>query len=92
MQRRRWSAQSLAVSADTQQMKQAPVDGYVAPLAEATSAAPAPVVEPGENRDFTVADYRGYLLCSAGSCGRGPSDQEAAQRETPTGTALSSRR
>ena len=43
--RRRWSAQSLAVSADTQQMKQAPVDGYVAPVAEATSAAPAPVDE-----------------------------------------------
>ena len=43
--RRRWSAQSLAVSADTQQMKQAPVDGYVAPLAEATFAAPAPVDE-----------------------------------------------
>ena len=94
--RRRWSAQSLAVSADTQQMKQAPVDGYVAPLAEATSAAPAPVVEPVqlpqvqimEKIEISQLQITEDIACAAPA----PVDQEAAQRETPTGTALSSRR
>ena len=63
--RRRWSAQALAVSADTQQMKQAPVDGYVAPLTEATSAAPAPVdgyVAPFAEATFAApAPVDGYV-------------------------------